>query len=56
MSTSASKPSMTNLVLVGLSALSLVGCQNLPGSSGTQGAVIGGAGGATVGALVAGHH
>jgi uncharacterized membrane protein YebE (DUF533 family) len=42
-------------LLVGLSALSLVGCENLPGSKGTQGAVIGGASGATVGALVGGH-
>ena len=49
-----SKPNMKNLVLVGLSAISLVGCENLPGSKGTQGAVVGGASGATVGAVVGG--
>jgi hypothetical protein len=51
-----SKPNAWNLVLVGLSALSLVGCENLPGSKGTQGAVIGGASGAVVGAAVGGEH
>jgi hypothetical protein len=51
-----SKPNMINLMMVGLSAISLVGCENLPGSKGTQGAVVGGAGGATVGAAVAGHN
>jgi len=49
-----SKPNLTNLILVGISALSLVGCENLPGSKGTQGAVVGGAGGAAVGAAVGG--
>ena len=44
------------LLLVGVSAASLVGCENLPGSKGTQGAVIGGTGGAAVGAAVAGHN
>jgi hypothetical protein len=51
-----SKPNVTSLLVVGLSAISLVGCKDLPGSKGTQGAVIGGAGGATVGALVGGEH
>lgn len=51
-----SKPNTFNLVLVGLAALSLVGCENLPGSKGTQGAVIGGTGGAAVGALAGGEH
>jgi hypothetical protein len=32
------------------------GCQNLPGTPGQQGAVIGGAGGAATGAVVAGEH
>lgn len=49
-----SKSNIRNVALVGLSALSLVGCENLPGSKGTQGAVIGGASGATVGAVVGG--
>src|SRR5512142_1330442 len=51
-----SKPNLTHLMLVGVSALSLVGCENLPGSKGTQGAVVGGASGATVGAVVGGEH
>ena len=51
-----SKLNVLNMLCVGLSALSLVGCENLPGSKGTQGAVIGGAGGATVGAVVGGEH
>jgi len=50
-----SKPNFGQLLLVGVSALSLVGCENLPGSRGTQGAVIGGDSGATVGAVVGGH-
>lgn len=33
-----------------------IGCQNLPGTSGQQGAVIGGAGGAVAGAAVGGEH
>jgi hypothetical protein len=49
-----SKSNFMNLALAGLSALALVGCENLPGSKGTQGAVIGGASGATVGAVVGG--
>ncbi len=44
------------LALAILAATSLVGCENLPGSKGTQGAVIGGAGGAAVGAAVGGEH
>jgi hypothetical protein len=51
-----SKPCVSKLLLVGLSSLSLVGCANLPGSKGTQGAVAGGAGGAAVGAAVGGEH
>jgi osmotically inducible lipoprotein OsmB len=51
-----SKPNLTNLFIVGLAALSLAGCQNIPASKGTQGAVVGGVGGATVGALVGGEH
>jgi osmotically inducible lipoprotein OsmB len=51
-----SKPNLKTVVVVGLSALSLVGCENLPGSKGTQGAVIGGTGGAAVGAAVASHN
>jgi len=50
-----STPNLTNLIVVSLSAFTLVGCENLPGSKGTQGAVVGGAGGATVGAVVGGH-
>lgn len=49
-----SKPNRLNLVLVGLTAVALVGCENLPGDKGSQGAVIGGASGATVGAVVGG--
>jgi hypothetical protein len=41
-------------LLIGLSATVFVGCENLPGSKGTQGAVVGGASGATVGAVVGG--
>ncbi len=47
---------LRNLILAGLSAFCLAGCENLPGSKGTQGAVIGGAGGAAVGAAVGGEH
>ena len=36
--------------------LGSTGCQNLPGTPGQQGAVIGGAGGAAAGAVVAGEH
>jgi len=43
-------------ILVGLSAVTLIGasagCESLPGSRGTQGAVIGGAAGAATGAAV----
>ncbi|HTD67296.1 MAG TPA: glycine zipper domain-containing protein [Candidatus Limnocylindria bacterium] len=42
---------LTSIALVGTL---LVGCENLPGSKGTQGAVIGGASGAAVGAAVGG--
>src|SRR5437868_9555512 len=50
-----SNSNVIKLVLIGLSAFSLAGCENLPGSRGTQGAVVGGAGGAAVGAAVGGH-
>lgn len=47
---------MRRAILVGLSAAALIttgtGCENLPGSRGTQGAVIGGAAGAATGAAV----
>jgi hypothetical protein len=49
------KSDFLNLTLAGLAALSLTACENLPGSKGTQGAVLGGAGGAAVGAAVGGH-
>ncbi|MEW6158166.1 MAG: glycine zipper domain-containing protein [Verrucomicrobiota bacterium] len=39
---------------VGVLTLGLVGCENLPGDRGTQGAVIGGVSGAAVGAAVGG--
>ena len=42
------------LTTIALAAAFLVGCENLPGSKGTQGAVIGGASGAAVGAAVGG--
>ena len=40
------------IAIVTVSIFALVGCSNLPGSSGQQGAVIGGASGAAVGAAV----
>ena len=46
-------------VLVGVSAALMAlntGCQQLPGTSGQQGAAIGGVGGAATGAAVAGEH
>jgi hypothetical protein len=43
-----------HIITIGLSASLLVGCADLPGSKGTQGAVIGGASGAAVGAAVGG--
>jgi hypothetical protein len=42
------------LTAVALVGAFLVGCENLPGNKGTQGAVIGGASGAAVGAAVGG--
>lgn len=42
------------LTTIALASAFLVGCENLPGSKGTQGAVIGGASGAAVGAAVGG--
>jgi hypothetical protein len=45
---------VTGLLLIALSAFIWTGCESLPGSKGTQGAVIGGAGGAAVGAAVGG--
>ena len=44
----------SSLFLAASTAFCLVGCENLPGDKGSQGAVIGGAGGATVGAAVGG--
>lgn len=41
-------------ISVGVLSLALVGCENLPGEKGTQGAVIGGVTGAAVGAAVGG--
>jgi hypothetical protein len=49
-----SKLNLKEVFFVGLSAFCLVGCENLPGNKGTQGAVIGGASGATVGAVIGG--
>jgi hypothetical protein len=49
-----SKSNIWNALLVGLSAITFAGCENLPGSKGTQGAVAGGAGGAAVGAAIGG--
>ncbi len=46
--------SLLQLGFVAVVSTALVGCENLPGSSGTQGAVVGGAGGAAVGAAVGG--
>jgi hypothetical protein len=40
--------------LAGLTVLTLTGCENLPGSKGSQGAVIGGVSGAAIGAAVGG--
>ena len=42
--------------VVAMSALALVGCSNLPGNEKQQGAVIGGASGAAVGAAVSSHN
>ncbi|HEV8543128.1 MAG TPA: YMGG-like glycine zipper-containing protein [Verrucomicrobiae bacterium] len=44
------------LGVVGASALALAGCSNLPGNNQQQGAVIGGASGAAVGAAVSHNH
>lgn len=44
----------TQFMAAGLAAVFLVGCENLPGSKGQQGAVIGGATGAATGAVVGG--
>ncbi len=42
------------ITTIALAAVFFVGCEELPGSKGTQGAVIGGASGAAVGAAVGG--
>ena len=42
------------MMTASLAASPMIGCENLPGEPGTQGAVIGGAGGAAAGAAVAG--
>jgi hypothetical protein len=44
---------LSYLALAGLVLLPTAGCEDLPGESGTQGAVIGGSGGAAAGAAVA---
>jgi len=44
---------MCGMLIGSLSLAPLVGCENLPGSKSTQGAVIGGAGGAAAGAAIA---
>jgi hypothetical protein len=43
-----------NTILASLTVLALAGCENLPGSKGSQGAVVGGVSGAAVGAAVGG--
>jgi hypothetical protein len=44
------------MLISSLSLAPLVGCENLPGNKQTQGAVIGGAGGAVAGAAIAKHN
>ena len=48
--------SFTALALASALLAATTGCQQLPGSPGTQGAAIGGVGGAATGALVGGEH
>ena len=47
---------MCSMLIGSLSLAPLVGCENLPGSKSTQGAVIGGAGGALAGAAIGRHN
>lgn len=47
---------MCGMLIGSLSLAPLTGCENLPGSKSTQGAVIGGAGGAAAGAAIAKHN
>ena len=49
---------ISSLTAIGVAAalLGTTGCQQLPGSPGTQGAAIGGVGGAATGALIGGEH
>lgn len=44
----------TQVLAAGTAAVLLVGCENLPGTKGQQGAVVGGAAGAATGAVVGG--
>ncbi len=44
------------IIVIPIFIFSFIGCSNLPGSRGQQGAVIGGAGGAATGASVGGEH
>ena len=46
----------TSLTLTAACLVATTGCQQLPGTSGEQGAAIGGVGGAATGALVGGEH
>jgi hypothetical protein len=48
------KPKLFSYILTIVTLGALVGCKQLPGTSGQQGAVIGGASGAAVGAIVGG--
>jgi hypothetical protein len=47
---------MSSLLISSLTLAPLVGCESLPGSKSTQGAVIGGAGGALAGAAIGRHN
>src|SRR3954464_10317565 len=47
---------MCGMLISSLSLAPLVGCENLPGNKPTQGAVIGGAGGALAGAAIGKHN
>ncbi|MDB6125829.1 MAG: OmpA family protein [Pedosphaera sp.] len=51
-----SKSNFLPALLAVILALSITGCQNLPGSNQSQGAVIGGLGGAAAGAAIGGEH
>lgn len=53
---STMKLNLFSLLALAASVALFTGCQNLPGSKGTQGAVIGGTGGAAVGAIAGGEN